>query len=53
MKKHILLIAVFLLFGVYLSAQTPVCLTKAHKPLESDQYTAYPSLEIEGGDTWA
>ena len=52
MKKHILLIAVFLLFGVHLSAQTPVYLTKAYKPLEGDRYTAYPSLEIEGGDTW-
>ena len=52
MKKHILLIAVFLLFGVHLSAQTPVYLTKAYKPLESDRYTAYSSLEIEGGDVW-
>ena len=52
MKKHILLIAAFLLFGVHLSAQTPVYLTKAYKPLESDRYTAYSSLEIEGGDVW-
>ena len=52
MKKHILLIAAFLLFGVHLSAQTPVYLTKAYKPLESDRYTAYSSLEIQGGDVW-
>ena len=52
MKKHILLVAAFLLFGVHLSAQTPVYLTKAYKPLESDRYTAYSSLEIEGGDVW-
>ena len=52
MKKHILLVAAFLLFGVHLSAQTPVYLTKAYKPLESDRYTAYSSLEIQGGDVW-
>ena len=52
MKKHIVLFSTFLLFCANLFAQSPVYLTKAHKPLDSDRYTAYPSLEIEGGDTW-
>ena len=42
----------FLLMSVLLSAQTPVYLTKAYKPVDSDRYTAYSSLEIQGGDTW-
>ena len=52
MKKHLVLFAAFMLLSVQLFAQTPIYLTKAHKPVESDRYTAYPSLEIEGGDTW-
>ena len=54
MKRLFILFVVFMLVSVsaQLSAQTPVYLTKAHKPVKSDRYTAYPSLEIEGGDTW-
>ena len=52
MNKHIILFATFLFFCANLFAQTPVYLTKAYKPLESDRYTAYSSLEIEGGDVW-
>ena len=52
MKKHVFLTMVFLLMSVLLSAQTPVYLTKAYKPVDSDRYTAYSSLEIQGGDTW-
>ena len=52
MNKHIVLFATFLFFCANLFAQTPVYLTKAYKPLESDRYTAYSSLEIECGDTW-
>ena len=54
MKRHFILFVVFMLASVsaQLSAQTPVYLTKAYKPLESDRYTAYSSLEIEGGDVW-
>lgn len=52
MKKSVFLTAVFLLMSAQLFAQTPVYLTKAYKPVESDRYTAYSSLEIQGGDTW-
>ena len=52
MKKHVFLTAAFLLMSVLLSAQTPVYLTKAYKPVESDRYTAYSSLGIQGGDVW-
>ena len=52
MKKYIFLIAAFLLMGVRLSAQTPVYLTKAYKPVEADLYDTYSSREIQGGDTW-
>ena len=52
MKKLVSLIAIFLLMSVLLSAQTPVYLTKAYKPVESEFYDAYSSLEIQGGDTW-
>ena len=54
MKRHFILFVVFMLVCVsaQLFAQTPVYLTKAYKPLESDRYTAYSSLEIEGGDVW-
>ena len=52
MKKHVFLTIAFMLVSVLLSAQTPVYLTKAYKPVESDRYTAYSSLEIQGGDTW-
>ena len=54
MKRHFILFVVFMLASVsaQLSAQTPVYLTKAYKPLESDRYTAYSSLEIQGGDVW-
>ena len=52
MKKHIFLTIAFMLVSVLLSAQTPVYLTKAYKPVESDRYKAYSSLEIQGGDVW-
>ena len=52
MKKYIFFIATFLLMGVRLSAQTPVYLTKAYKPVEADLYDTYSSREIQGGDTW-
>ena len=54
MKRHVILLIASMLFSVsaQLSAQTPVYLTKAYKPVESDRYTAYSSLEIQGGDTW-
>ena len=52
MKKHVFLTIAFMLVSVLLSAQTPVYLTKAYKPVDSDRYTAYSSLEIQGGDTW-
>ena len=52
MKKFIFLLAAFILFSAQLLAQTPVYLTKAYKPVESEYYKASSSLEIEGGDTW-
>ena len=52
MKKHLFLTIAFMLVSVLLSAQTPVYLTKAYKPVESDRYKAYSSLEIQGGDVW-
>ena len=52
MKKFIFLLAAFILFSAQLLAQTPVYLTKAFKPVESEYYKAYSSLEIEGGDNW-
>ena len=52
MKKCFIFIAAFMLVSVQLVAQTPVYLTKAYKPVDSDRYTAYSSLEIQGGDTW-
>ena len=52
MKKHIFLTVAFLMMSVHIFAQTPVYLTKVYKPVESDRYTAYSSLEIQGGDTW-
>ena len=52
MKKHVFLTIAFMLVSVLLSAQTPVYLTKAYKPVESDRYKAYSSLEIQGGDVW-
>ena len=52
MKKFIFLLAAFILFSAQLLAQTPVYLTKAHKPVENEYYKAYSSLEIEGGDIW-
>ena len=52
MKRHIILLIAFVLMSAQLFAQTPVYLTKAYKPVESDRYTAYSSLEIQGGDTW-
>ena len=54
MKRHVILLIAFMLVSVsaQLYAQTPVYLTKAYKPVESDRYTAYSSLEIQGGDTW-
>ena len=52
MKKHIFLGAALLLIMIQLSAQTPVYLTKAYKPVESELYDAYSSHEIQGGDTW-
>ena len=50
MKRLLFLIA-FLLCSVSY-AQTPVYLTKAYKPVDSYRYTAYSSLEIQGGDVW-
>ena len=52
MKKYIFILSVSLLTYVNLSAQTPVYLTKAYKPVESELYDAYSSHEIQGGDTW-
>ena len=52
MKKYIALIATFMLLTTHISAQTPVYLTKAYQPVESDRYNAYSSLEIQGGDVW-
>ena len=52
MKKHIFLTVTFLMMSVHIFAQTPVYLTKSYKPVESDRYTTYSSLEIQGGDTW-
>ena len=52
MKKCVFLTVAFLLMSLLLSAQTPVYLTKACEPIESQYYKAYSSLEIEGGDTW-
>lgn len=52
LKKHIILIAAFILLCTHIFAQTPVYLTKTYEPVESDLYDAYPSLEIQGGDTW-
>lgn len=50
MKRLLFLISFLLCALSY--AQTPVYLTKAYKPVDSDRYTAYSSLEIQGGDTW-
>lgn len=52
MKTRIFMAVVFLMMNVQIFAQTPVYLTKTYKPVESDRYTAYSSLEIQGGDTW-
>lgn len=52
MKHRILLCLCVLAFGFSSFAQSPVYLTKAYKPVDSDRYTAYSSLEIQGGDTW-
>ena len=52
MKRCVFLTVAFLLMSVVLSAQTPVYLTKAYKPVESELYDAYSSHEIQGGDTW-
>ena len=52
MKKYVVLIGAFLLFSIQLLAQAPVYLTKSYNPVDSERYTAYPSLEIEGGDIW-
>ena len=52
MKKHVFLTVALLLMSTLLSAQTPVYLTKAYKPVESEYYNAYSSHEIQGGDTW-
>lgn len=52
MRKYIIFIAAFLLMSVQLMAQTPVYLTKAYQPVDSDRYTAHSSLEIQGGDVW-
>ena len=52
MKRNAILLSLFLLMSVSLLAQTPVYLTKTHKPVESQYYNAYSSLEIQGGDTW-
>ncbi len=52
MKHRILLCLCVLTFGFSSFAQSPVYLTKAYKPVDSDRYTAYSSLEIQGGDTW-
>lgn len=49
--KRLLFLITFLLCSVSY-AQTPVYLTKAYKPVESEFYDAYSSLEIQGGDTW-
>ncbi len=49
--KRLLFIIAFLLCSVSY-AQTPVYLTKAYKPVDSDRYTAYSSLEIQGGNVW-
>ena len=37
MKRHIILLISFVLMSAHLFAQTPVYLTKAYKPAESDQ----------------
>lgn len=50
MKRLLFLISFLMCALSY--AQTPVYLTKAYKPVDSDRYTAYSSLEIQGGDTW-
>ena len=52
MKKFFFLLVASVLISFQLLAQTPVYLTKAYKPVESEYYKAYSSLEIEGGDTW-
>ena len=52
MKKYVVLIGAFLLFSIQLLAQAPVYLTKSYNPVDSERYTAYPSLEIEGGGIW-
>ena len=52
MKKYLFLTVVCLLMSIRLFSQTPVYLTKAYKPMDSDRYTAYSSLEIQGGDVW-
>ena len=52
MKKYIFLTMALLLMSVQLFAQTPVYLTKAYQPVESDRYNSYSSLEIQGGDVW-
>ena len=52
MRKYLIFIAAFLLMSVQLIAQTPVYLTKAYQPVDSDRYTAHSSLEIQGGDVW-
>ena len=52
MKKYIFLTVALLLMSVQLFAQTPVYLTKAYQPVESDRYNSYSSLEIQGGDVW-
>lgn len=45
-EKHVFLIAAFLLLSFQLFAQTPVYLTKAYKPVESELYDEYSSHEI-------
>ena len=52
MKRNIVILSAFLLMSVQLFAQVPVYLTKAYKPIESERYNTYSSLEIQGGDTW-
>ena len=52
MKHRILLCLCVLTFGFSSFAQSPVYLTKAYKPVESEYYDAYSSHEIQGGDTW-
>ena len=50
MKRFLYILAFLVCSATY--AQTPVYLTKAYEPVESELYDAYSSHEIQGGDTW-